>query len=75
MTHFVKAQRFTRRLPVLAGLLLSLAGTGVQAASAVITGKDGWLFPAWESLSKVDNAGNSRSVALLKDVQQQLARE
>jgi len=75
MTHFVKAQRFTRRLPVLAGLLLSLAGTGVQAASAVITGKDGWLFPAWESLSKVDNAGNSRSVALLKDVQKQLARE
>lgn len=75
MTHFVKAQRFTRRLPVLAGLLLCLAGTGVQAASAVITGRDGWLFPAWESLSKVDNAGNSRNIALLKDVQQQLARE
>lgn len=75
MSQPLKAQRLLRRLPVLAGLLLGLAGTGAQAASAVITGKDGWLFPAWESLSKVDNAGNTRTVALLKDVQQQLARE
>ena len=75
MSQPLKAQRLLRRLPVLAGLLLSLAGTGAQAASAVITGKDGWLFPAWESLSKVDNAGNARTVALLKDAQQQLARE
>ena len=75
MSQPLKAQRLLRRLPVLAGLLLSLAGTSAQAASAVITGKDGWLFPAWESLSKVDNAGNARTVALLKDVQQQLARE
>ena len=75
MSQPLKALRLLRRLPLLAGLLLSLAGTGAQAASAVITGKDGWLFPAWESLSKVDNAGNARTVALLKDVQQQLARE
>ena len=75
MSQPLKAQPLLCRLPVLAGLLLSLAGTGAQAPSAVITGKDGWLFPAWESLSKVDNAGNTRTVALLKDVQQQLARE
>jgi len=77
MSQPLKTHLLRRRLPVLAGLLICLTGTGTgaQAASAVITGKDGWLFPAWESLSKVDNAGNARTVALLKDVQQQLARE
>lgn len=59
----------------LAGLLLSLAGTGVQAASAVITGNGGWLFPAWENLSKVDNPGTARNIALVKQLQQRLARQ
>ncbi|WP_426116381.1 alginate O-acetyltransferase AlgX-related protein [Pseudomonas sp. DSP3-2-2] len=78
MTIHVKPERFLRHLPVsamIAGVLLSLSGTAVQAASAVITGKDGWLFPAWESLNKVDNAGTARSIDLIKDVQQQLERE
>jgi len=78
MTIHVKPERFLRRLPVsamLASVLLSLSGTAVQAASAVITGKDGWLFPAWESLNQVDNAGTARSIGLIKDVQQQLERE
>ncbi|ANJ56738.1 alginate O-acetyltransferase AlgX-related protein [Pseudomonas silesiensis] len=60
---------------IVAGLLLGLSGTGVQAASAVITGDGGWLFPAWESLSKVDNPGTTRNVALVKQLQQQLARQ
>lgn len=78
MTGFMKAGLPSRRLPVsalVAGVLLSLSATAVQAASAVISGKDGWLFPAWESLSKVDNAGTARSIALVKDVQQQLQRK
>jgi alginate O-acetyltransferase complex protein AlgJ len=78
MTIHVKPERFLRRLPIcalLSGVLLSLSGTAVQAASAVITGKDGWLFPAWESLNKVDNPGTARSIGLIKDVQQQLGRE
>jgi alginate O-acetyltransferase complex protein AlgJ len=78
MSGLMKAGLSSRRLPVsalFAGLLLSLSGTAAQAASAVITGKDGWLFPAWESLSKVDNAGTARSIALVKDVQQQLQRK
>jgi alginate O-acetyltransferase complex protein AlgJ len=78
MSGLMKAGLSSRRLPVsalFAGLLLSLSGTAVQAASAVITGTDGWLFPAWESLSKVDNAGTARSIALVKDVQQQLQRK
>ena len=66
------------RLPVpamIAGLLLSLSGSGVEAASAVITGEGGWLFPAWESLNKVDNPGATRNIALVKELQQHLARE
>jgi len=60
---------------VIAGLLLSLSGASVQAGSAVITGDGGWLFPAWESLSKVDNTGMARNIALVKTLQQQLQRE
>lgn len=66
------------RLPVpamIGGLLLSLSVTCVQAASAVITGENGWLFPAWESLNKVDNTGAARNIALVKELQQHLARE
>ena len=60
---------------LIAGVLLSLSGTGVEAASAVITGEGGWLFPAWESLSKVDNPSTTRNIALVKQLQQNLARE
>ena len=77
-TAHTKASRPLRRLPLsamFAGVLLSFCGTGAQAASAVITGSDGWLFPAWESLSKVDTAGTTRSIALIKDLQQQLQRK
>lgn len=73
-----RPERLIRRLSMpamIAGLLSSLSGTGVQAASAVITGDGGWLFPAWESLSKVDNTGTARSIALVRELQQQLQRE
>ena len=60
---------------LVAGALFGLSSTAVQAASAVITGQDGWLFPAWESLSKVDNAGITRTVDLVKQVRQQLERK
>ncbi|MFJ7284586.1 twin-arginine translocation pathway signal [Pseudomonas sp. NPDC099000] len=66
------------RLPVpalIAGVVLSLSGTGVEAASVVITGEGGWLFPAWESLKRVDNPGATRNIALIKQLQQHLARE
>ncbi|MHC8367204.1 alginate O-acetyltransferase AlgX-related protein [Pseudomonas sp. ZT5P21] len=72
------SKRFVRRLPMstlITGLLSGLLSTGVQAASAVITGDDGWLFPAWESLSKVDNPGTARNIALVKQLQQQLERK
>lgn len=65
-----------RSLPALmAAVVFSLSTTAAHAASAVIVGQDGWLFPAWESLSKVDNAGTARSTTLIKQVQQRLARE
>ncbi|WP_283180314.1 MULTISPECIES: twin-arginine translocation pathway signal [unclassified Pseudomonas] len=66
------------RLPfpaMIGGLLLSLSVTCIQAASAVVTGENGWLFPAWESLNKVDNTGAARNIALVKELQQHLARE
>jgi alginate O-acetyltransferase complex protein AlgJ len=78
MTALMKTVGSARRLPLsalLTATLLSLSCNAAQAASAVVTGKDGWLFPAWESLSRVDNAGTTRSIGLIKDVQQQLARE
>jgi alginate O-acetyltransferase complex protein AlgJ len=77
MIFSVNPQPILRRLRVstlIASMLLSLSGTA-RAAGAVITGQDGWLFPAWESLNKVDNPGTARSIALIKDVQQQLGRE
>lgn len=65
-----------RSLPALvAAVFFSLSATAAHAASAVIVGQDGWLFPAWESLSKVDNAGTARSTTLIKQVQQRLERE
>lgn len=65
-----------RSLPALvAAVFFSLSATTAHAASAVIVGQDGWLFPAWESLSKVDNAGTARSTTLIKQVQQRLERE
>ena len=78
MIFSFKPQRLIHRLSIpgmVAGLLLGLSGTGVQAASAVITGNGGWLFPACESLSKVDNPGTARNIALVKQLQQQLARQ
>ena len=67
-------RRFIQGLSIpgmVAGLLLGVSGTGAQAASAVITGDGGWLFPAWESLSKVDNPGTARNIARVKHLQQQ----
>ncbi|VVP43568.1 hypothetical protein PS838_04981 [Pseudomonas fluorescens] len=71
-------QRFIQGLSIpgmVAGLLLGVSGTGAQAASAVITGDGGWLFPAWESLSKVDNPGTARNIARLEHLQRRLARQ
>ncbi|MBD8496235.1 twin-arginine translocation pathway signal [Pseudomonas syringae] len=65
----------TLRPCLLAGALLALPGLAPQAASQVITGQDGWLFPGWESLDSVDNAGMARNVTLLKDLQRQLERQ
>jgi alginate O-acetyltransferase complex protein AlgJ len=77
MTRQCKPSRFIHRwsMPaLLAGLLSSLSGTAVQAASAVITGNGGWLFPAWESLNKVDTTGTTRNIELIKALQQRLER-
>lgn len=75
MNRPLKAAPRVQKKAMIAALLLSLFGTSAQAASAVVTGKDGWLFPAWESLSKVDDKGTARSIALINEVRQQLQRK
>ena len=65
-------------LGLCAGLM---ATTGLTAASGpaaaqsqpIISGKGGWLFPGWESLSVLDKAGIARTIGLIKDAQTALA--
>lgn len=47
--------------------LLSLPGVAF-GQSAVLEGKDAWLFPGWESHSSVDQAGITRSIDLIRSV-------
>ncbi|MFG1345096.1 twin-arginine translocation pathway signal [Xanthobacter autotrophicus DSM 431] len=76
---------FTRRR-LLAGSALAgalalagpLAGIGAPAARAadgptIVIGKDGWLFPGWESLTVLDKAGITANVGLIKDASTALA--
>jgi len=44
-----------------------------QDSSIVLTGKDGWLFPAWGSLTDVDSAAVARNTALIAEAQRTLA--
>ncbi len=44
-----------------------------QQSDVVIVGKEGWLFPAWGSLSEVDTAAVQSSTALIADAKQALA--
>jgi alginate O-acetyltransferase complex protein AlgJ len=55
---------------LLAATLMPLA----HADSSVIEGKEGWLFPAWESLSRIDLAAQERAIELIRDVNERLAR-
>lgn len=69
-----------RKVARAAALALALAATGLAAGAppaaaqdAIISGKGGWLFPGWESLTVLDKAGIARTVGLLKDTQAALA--
>ena len=44
-----------------------------QDSSIVLTGRDGWLFPAWGSLTEVDTAAVARNTALIAEAQRALA--
>ncbi|QRG08123.1 twin-arginine translocation pathway signal [Xanthobacter dioxanivorans] len=76
---------FTRRR-LLAGSALAIAGSlagslvlaGAPAPAlaqnaTIIIGKDGWLFPGWESLSVLDRAGITANVGLLQETKTALA--
>ncbi|MFM0247332.1 alginate O-acetyltransferase AlgX-related protein [Paraburkholderia sediminicola] len=58
-------------LAVSAGL--GLMAPALQAAPLVLEGKDGWLFPGWESLTDPDAGGLAAVIAQLRDTQTLLA--
>lgn len=71
-----------RRLLAGAALASALAVAGAAAPAAaqsasggttLIIGKDGWLFPGWESLTVLDRAGITANVGLIKDAKAALA--
>ncbi|MGF6419248.1 alginate O-acetyltransferase complex protein AlgJ [Stenotrophomonas sp. AN71] len=49
------------------------AASAAQDSSIVLTGKDGWLFPAWGSLTTVDAPAIARNTALIAEARQALA--
>ena len=83
MTKVAGAGRaFTRRrflaTSMLAGGLLAagIAGAPLPAAaqnSGIISGKDGWLFPGWESISVLDRSGITANVMLMQETKAALA--
>lgn len=72
----------TRHLPrrtilagMAAGLTLALGAAAPAAAqgTSIIMGKDGWLFPGWESLTVLDRQGIEANVSLIGDAKAALA--
>ena len=59
------------RVVFLIGSLLG-APSAALSQSAVLEGKDAWLFPGWESHDKVDQAGIAQSLGLIGDVKARL---
>jgi len=49
------------------------AAPAAQDSSIVLVGRDGWLFPAWGSLTEVDTAAVARNTELIADAQHALA--
>ena len=60
------------------GVFIGILGTvrmpnAEKANPAVIMGKEGWLFPGWESLTSADTAGVDRSIALIRYAKERLS--
>lgn len=49
------------------------AAAAAQDSEIVLVGRDGWLFPAWGSLTEVDTAAVARNTELIADAQRALA--
>lgn len=60
-------------LPVRAQTVANATVVAAQDSSIVLYGKEGWLFPAWGSLTEVDSAAITRNTALIADAQRALA--
>ncbi|SDH86764.1 alginate O-acetyltransferase AlgX-related protein [Paraburkholderia phenazinium] len=57
----------------LAALGAALQAGPVYAASSVIEGQDGWLFPGWERTDKVDRAQIASNIKVIQETKDALA--
>lgn len=76
VSRFFRLPAIRRSLHLLAAAAILVPTVHVSSAlsqTAVIEGRDKWLFPGWESHDKVDHAGIAQSIALIKDVKNDLA--
>lgn len=66
---------FARLRHALAGVALACAAATATPAGAqtIIMGKDGWLFPGWESITVLDRAGIDANIGLMKEAKTALA--
>jgi len=60
-------------LRFLSTLALLAAAGPVWAASSVLEGRDGWLFPGWEHIDRVDTAAQNANLDLIKAANDELA--
>jgi len=60
-------------VPALAQAPAPAAAAAAQDSSIVLVGKDGWLFPAWGSLTEVDGVAIERNTALIAEARTALA--
>ena len=71
----MKKAGWMRRTAAAMALVAATLAAPLQAqqSDVVIVGKEGWLFPAWGSLSEVDETAVQSSTALIAEAKQALA--
>lgn len=63
-----------RRAGLIAAAALALSGAPALAqGTTIVMGKDGWLFPGWESLTVLDRTGIAGTVSLIQEARAALA--
>ncbi|MFS8036189.1 alginate O-acetyltransferase AlgX-related protein [Xanthobacter sp. AM11] len=55
------------------GITAFAAAAPATAQTSIIMGKDGWLFPGWESITTLDRSGIEADVGLIREAKTALA--